>query len=92
MNRKNIQFHGYDPLGSKLKKIIKNRDIKILGKKINVNIYDMIIIVNDHPNFYQIIESQLKENKSNNKKYIFDTWNKLSVNYIKNLNWQYLKI
>jgi len=52
----------------------------------------MIIIVNDHPNFYQIIESQLKENKSNNKKYIFDTWNKLSVNYIKNLNWQYLKI
>jgi UDP-N-acetyl-D-mannosaminuronic acid dehydrogenase len=92
MNRKNIKFHGYDPLGSKLKKIIKNRDIKILGKKINVNIYDMIIIVNDHPNFYQIIESQLKENKSNNKKYIFDTWNKLSVNYIKNLNWQYLKI
>lgn len=92
MKNKKIQFYGYDPLGSKLKKILKTKNIKILDKKINVNIYDMIIIVNDHPKFYQIIESQLKENKSIKKKYIFDTWNKLSINYIKNLNWQYLKI
>ena len=75
-----------------MKKILKNKNIKILGKKFNINIYDMIIIVNDHPKFYQIIESQLRENKSMKKKYIFDTWNKLSLNYIKNLNWKYLKI
>jgi len=92
MNKRNIEFYGYDPLGSKLKKIVKIKNFKILDKKINVNIFDMIIIVNDHPNFYQIIESQLKENKSNKKKYIFDTWNKLNVNHIINLNWEYLKI
>ena len=52
----------------------------------------MIIIVNDHPSFYDMIETKLKENNSSKKKYIFDTWNKLNANYIKNLNWQYLKI
>ena len=42
INRRNIQFYGYDPLGSKLKKIVKNKNLKILGKKIDVNIYDML--------------------------------------------------
>ncbi len=92
INKKNVQFSGYDPLGSKLKKIVKNKRLKILDKKFDINIYEMIIIVNDHPSFYDMIETKLKENNSSKKKYIFDTWNKLNANYIKNLNWQYLKI
>tara|TARA_Y100000816_G_C26108008_1_gene589656 strand:+ start:3818 stop:5485 length:1668 start_codon:yes stop_codon:yes gene_type:complete len=92
INKKGIQFSGYDPLGSKLKTIIKNKKLKILNKKFNINIFDMIIIVNDHPSFYEIIENTLKDNNSGKKKYIFDTWSKLNPNHIKNLNWQYLKI
>ena len=75
-----------------MKKILRNKRLKILDKKFDVNIYDMILIINDHPSFYHIIETKLKENNSNKKKYILDTWKKLNGNYIKNLNWQYLKI
>ncbi len=92
MSKKGIKFSCYDPLGKKLKKILRNKRLKILDKKFDVNIYDMILIINDHPSFYHIIETKLKENNSNKKKYILDTWKKLNGNYIKNLNWQYLKI
>ena len=91
MSKKGIKFSCYDPL-EKIEKNFKKQKTKNFDKKFDVNIYDMILIINDHPSFYHIIETKLKENNSNKKKYIFDTWKKLNGNYIKNLNWQYLKI
>ena len=92
LTAKKYRCHAYDPLGKILKKQIKIKNLKILNENFNVNKYDFIIIVNDHPKFINIIENKLKENRSGGKKYIFDTWNNINKSFIKNLNWEYLNI
>ena len=92
INRKDFKFYGYDPMGDRLKNILKNNKIKILSNKFDINSFEMIIIVNDHPNFYTVIENKLKKNRSKKNKYIIDTWNKLDLDFVKNLNWHYIKI
>ena len=41
----------YDPLGHMIKKNINIKDLKILDENFNLNNYNFIIIVNDHPKF-----------------------------------------
>ena len=89
---KKYKCHAYDPLGKILKKQIKIKNLEILNENFDVNIYDFIIIVNDHPKFINIIENKLKENVSGKKKYIFDSWNNINKSFVRNLNWEYLNI
>ena len=84
--------HAYDPLGYIIKKKIKIKKLKILNENLNISNYDFIIIVNDHPKFFEIIENKLKENKSKKNKYIFDTWNNINSSFVENLGWKYLNI
>ena len=68
----------------------KNYSFCINHKKIND--YDMIIIINNHEYYLNIINNNLKTNKTIHKKYIFDCWNLLDKNNIINLNWNYLNL
>ena len=74
-----------------MKKNLRNKRLKILDKKFGVNIYDMILIINDHPSFYHIIETKLKENNSNKKIY-FRYLEKTEWKLYKKSELQYLKI
>ena len=40
----------------------------------------------------KFLSNNLSKNTSKNKKIIFDTWNILDKNYIKNLNWEYYNL
>lgn len=84
--------HAYDPLGHILNKNFKIKNLKILNNNFDINKYDLIIIVNDHPKFFEKIESKLKENRSSKRKYIFDTWNNIDKSFVENLGWKYLNI
>ena len=76
--KKRYSCHAYDPLGHMIKKNINIKDLKILDENFNLNNYNFIIIVNDHPKFFEIIENKLKENKTKKNKYLFDTWNNIN--------------
>ena len=69
----------------------KNK-FKIVDTEVRFDNYDMIIIINNHPYFFDIIENKLRLNKSIYKKYIFDCWNLFNENVVTNLNWRYLNI
>ena len=63
-----------------------------MDENFNLNNYNFIIIVNDHPKFFEIIENKLKENKTKKNKYLFDTWNNINSSFVENLGWKYLNI
>ena len=90
--KKRYSCHAYDPLGHMIKKNINIKDLKILDENFNLNNYNFIIIVNDHPKFFEIIENKLKENKTKKSKYLFDTWNNINSSFVENLGWKYLNI
>ena len=90
--KKRYSCHAYDPLGHMIKKNINIKDLKILDENFNLNNYNFIIIVNDHPKFFEIIENKLKENKTKKNKYLFDTWNNINSSFVENLGWKYLNI
>ena len=70
----------------------KKLKIKIISNLKRINNYDGVIIVNEHKDFSEMIYNNLSKNISKNKKIIFDTWNNLDKNAIKNLNWEYYNI
>ncbi len=90
--KKKFQCYAYDPLGHLLNRKLKNRNFKILSNNFDINKFDLIIIVNNHPKFFEKIENQLKENKSHRIKYIFDTWGNIDRSFVENLGWKYLNI
>ncbi len=90
--KKKFQCYAYDPLGQLLNRKLKNRNLKILSNNFDINKFDLIIIVNNHPKFFEKIENQLKENKSYRIKYIFDTWGNIDRSFVENLGWKYLNI
>ena len=52
--KKRYSCHAYYPLGHMIKKNMNIKDIKILYENFNLNNYNFIIIVNDHPKFFEI--------------------------------------
>ena len=90
--KKKFQCYAYDPLGHLLNRKLKNRNLKILSNNFDINKFDLVIIVNNHPKFFEKIENQLKENKSHRIKYIFDTWGNIDKSFVENLGWKYLNI
>jgi nucleotide sugar dehydrogenase len=89
-NKHIIKLH--DVLGKKI--LLNKTELKpfILSKVKNLNIFDVIILINNH-NYYQYqIKKYLKKNNSNSKKLVFDVWNLLNQSYIESQNWIYQNI
>ncbi len=87
----NCKIDYIDPLSKMFndKKIVK---ISIKNKIKNINQYDGIIVVNNHEYFCKIIMTNLKINKTRNKKMVFDVWNILNKDFVKKLNWEYYNL
>ena len=81
-----------DPLAKMFqkKKLLKHLIIKESIN--NLNLFDGIIIVNNHEFFLKTISKNLKFNKGKFDKMIFDTWSILNKNFIKKLNWKYFNL
>ena len=92
LKKNKISCEYMDPMQKSLKKIVPKNKFKIVGTEVRFDNYDMIIIINNHPYFFDIIENKLRLNKSIYKKYIFDCWNLFNENVVTNLNWRYLNI
>lgn len=90
---RNTEIEFLDPMQNMIQKfsgIKKNYSFCINHSKINN--FDMIIIINNHQYFLEMINKNLKTNKTVHKKFIFDCWNLLDKNNIINLNWNYLNL
>ena len=92
LRKKGMQCDYIDPMSSRMIKMKPVLGINILEKIKNTNIYDLIVIVNNNPYYLNLLENNLKVNNSKNKKFLFDCWNMVDENYVKNLNWEYHNI
>ena len=82
-----------DPMQNMMQKIFGPKDnYSFCINHQKINDCDMIIIINNHQYFLEIINKNLKTNKTIHKKFIFDCWNLLDNNNITNLNWNYLNL
>lgn len=90
LRQNQIDCYFTDKLANKYdSKILK---IKIIQKKINYNMFDAILIINKHDDFLDMLNNSLSINKSKFKKIIFDPWNILDKDYVRNINWEYFNI
>lgn len=71
------------------KKIV---NISIKNNIKNINQYDGIIVANNHEYFCKVIMTNLKINKTKNRKMIFDVWSLLNKDFVKKLNWEYYNL
>lgn len=93
LKNKKINIDFVDPMQSMMKKLLKiNNNFKFCVNKQKINDYDMIVIINNHQSFLDLIDKNLKANKTNHKKFIFDCWNLLDYNNLNNLNWNYFNL
>jgi len=90
LTKQKVKCFYYDKLNYLYNK--KKLNIKVHKNFKNINNFDGIIVVNEHKDFEEILSNNLSKNTSKNKKIIFDTWNILDKNYIKNLNWEYYNL
>ena len=90
-NKTKIEF--LDPMQNMMQKVFGPKDnYSFCINHQKINDYDMIIIINNHHYFLEIINKNLRTNKTIHKKFIFDCWNLLDNNNITNLNWNYLNL
>ena len=92
LRKKGMQCDYIDPMSSRMIKMKPVLGINILEKIKNINIYDLIVIVNNNPYYLNLLENNLEVNNSKHKKFLFDCWNMVDENYVKNLNWEYHNI
>ena len=92
LNKKGVRCDYTDPMSSKIIKSKQKLGINILKKINNLNAYDLIVLVNNNPYYLHLLEKNLKMNNSKSKKFLFDCWNMVDKNYVKNLNWEYHNI
>jgi UDP-N-acetyl-D-mannosaminuronic acid dehydrogenase len=87
----NCKIDFIDPLAKMFndKKIV---NISIKNNIKNINQYDGIIVANNHEYFCKVIMTNLKINKTKNRKMIFDVWSLLNKDFVKKLNWEYYNL
>ena len=76
----------YDVNSTYIKK--QNKNLRIT-KDLMLNKYDLILAINDHPEYKKLIYRKISKNNSNSKKMVFDPWRVVDKQYCLNNNWIY---
>lgn len=80
------QVYMYDVNSTYIKK--QNKNLRIT-KDLRLNKYDLILAINDHPEYKKLIYRKISKNNSNSKKMVFDPWRLVDKQYCLNNNWIY---
>ena len=92
LKKNNFTLTFIDPLSKMFKKDKSLNHFKIVEKIDNLNLFDGVIIVNNHEFFLKAISNNLKINKAKKRKIIFDTWGILDKDFVEKNNWEYYKL
>ena len=79
----------YDINGHIIKKYFKFNQITLNP---NLNSYDLVIIINNHAHYKDLFCKNIKLNKKNKLKVLFDPWNIVEKKICDDLNWVHKKI
>lgn len=87
--KKNNNVKLFDVNGKLINKYFKIKDLIF---KPNVNNFNLVLIINNHPSYQKFFRKNIRYNKSKNKKILFDPWNIVEKKLCSSLNWSHVKI